>query len=438
MVNHNSLNSIHPLAKARIDEIREKAKYPLILLLGVSGVGKNSILEKLLQDTITWVAWLKKMKRPTTRKQKDRDLVWDYEYLTDEQMQQALLSGDILFAYDSHRSDWSVYGLYYEELKKLEHHPLITAIWQWWLKVIEYVPSIVCCLFRDENGIKDSLLWRLTDDQTLKNVENISRDTVSFLQKAKFADIMVENETGNNEKTVQHIKQTIAYLTRKQDEHVQLLDTIFGTSMIDQIYWKEIPLFVNRLLLFLKDDNDAVSAEKIDSLIHFMYRAKFSSLRRYFKIIGKYGAEITPEGIQEDMAIMYKQTAEIIYALGYQKEAKHILLQIWLREYAFPEHIQRDVDALVDNRDIASCIDLLSEKYDYYSTKGSEMIFVHNTYAFWTNANRLAGQTLDILLNTKGVKIVESTSMRWAFKIKLLSPHEWIEHITIYIVKDSV
>jgi guanylate kinase len=127
MLNHliSSHPNTNPEIDKRIDHINSIAKFPLILVMGGAGNGKDAVVNHLIENYPS----IKKITRATSREKKERDQKGDFEYLEGETMKKMIESGDVLFSYESHRSmeQNQFFGLLYTELLQLKDSPCITT-----------------------------------------------------------------------------------------------------------------------------------------------------------------------------------------------------------------------------------------------------------------------------------------------------------------------
>lgn len=193
-----NLREENPLIRGNILDIQKTAKHPLIIIMWASGVGKDTIINWLLKNNEI----LDRVKRATTRVKKERDLDWDFEYMSSEEMEEKVQTWAVLFSYNSHRNDWSQYWMLYKELKKLKDQPLITVMWQGGLEISNHVPVIICMLTRSEKDIVNALSGRISDAQTQKNIQATKKNLLKFLDSPLQSQLIIENETNNVEKTI--------------------------------------------------------------------------------------------------------------------------------------------------------------------------------------------------------------------------------------------
>ncbi len=434
---HNKSLDKNPIAKERILEIQKIAKHPLIMIMGAHGVGKDSTIQRLLEK----MNGIPKMKRATSRERKERDEKWDFTYYTPEEMEKAIESGEVLFAYDSDRNDGSKYWLLYEELKKLEHQSFMTVIGIEWLEVRYYVPHITCCLVRDEKELIDALQSRTSDPQTQKNIRETKRNLAKYLDKPWNAKIIIENQTGNIDETVGEIKSAIEYFEKGvSSEDEGILDALFDSSILAHVTsGKNLIDFRQNLLNFLIDEKNNIKEEKVSALINFMFLKKFNRFHfhSYLEALSDWSNKRTEKNIYEEIALFYRETAHILYELWRQKDAKKIMLQIGERDYAFP---QKDEGKRLEKQtiDTEQCLANLKAKYNFNYREGKKIVFVENSFEPSRLAARLAEETLHLLLITRGIEIVQSTSFWGEFKIKLLEPYDGIEYIECQIIRDRL
>lgn len=428
----SNLKEGNNIAKQRIIEIQRIARHPLIMIMGASGVWKDTIIKELLKE----IEWVTKMKRATSREIQERDKEWDFEYFTSEEMWKWINAGEILFAYDSHREDWTKYWLLYNELKKLEEQPLITVMGQGWLEIKKYIPVIVCCITRAEEDIKNALLTRSSDNQTQKNIQETKKNITEFLDKPLYSQIIIENTTGDINKTVSEIKEAIKYFEKGiRNEYPDILNAIFNTNIVNYIYWEDVHTsFKQNITQFITDEKGNIDKYRVNNLVHFMFTHKFSHYQSYFTIIKDNSHTETPKGINTEISIFYEETANLLYNKGFPAEAKKIMLQIGEPDYIFT---QEDKNIEANKIDIDQCAKELASIYNYSYKEKNKLIFIHNSYAFWKSAIKLAQKTLNLLLRTKEIKIEKVPSMYGIFRIKLLVPYNDIKCIECEIIKDS-
>jgi len=428
----------NPLIREKILEIQKIAKHPLIIIMGASGVGKDTIINKLLERN----EQLSKIKRATTRERKERDQKWDFEYLTHEEMSEKTRSWDILFTYESHREDWSQYWMFYEELKKLKEQPLITVMWQGWLQITNHVPVIICMLTRNEWDIVDALSGRQLDKQTQKNIKLTKANLTRFLNVPLQSQLIIENKTGNIDKTVWEIEDALKYFEEGINSNEQdVLNSIFNSNIIDSVAREDFDLDVFRktLLFYLRDENWKTDREKISHLVRFMYTRKFAKVEQYLGFVRSYWEIKNKKWIIGELETFYRETAKILYNKWFQEESKKILLQIGeIEEPNLDEDNFNKSEDFESKIDISDCLIALWARYIDSYIKDDEIVFYHNGYAWWRNASKLAKETLNLLLKTKDVEIERSTSMWGYFQVKLLQPYNGIKYIELQIIKDEV
>jgi guanylate kinase len=428
----------NPIVREKILEIQRLAKHPLIIIMGASGVGKDTIINALLDRNKK----LSKIKRATSREKKDRDADGDFEYFTSEEMEKNIKSGDILFAYDSHRQDWSKYWMLYEELKKLEEQPLITVMWQGGLQIINYVPIIICMTTRNEEDILKALSARDSDLQTQQNIKLTKQNLARFLNTPLQSQIIIENKTNNIEKTLSEIEEAIIYFEKwiHSDEQ-DILNSIFNSNIIHYIGNEEFDLTVFRETLwhYFRNSDWKIDKDKVAHLVKFMYTRKFTKTKQYVSYIRTHREEKNEKWIINERKKFYKETAQILYDVWFHEEAKKVMLQIW--ETTDPFIDQKEVcesEGIKSKIDISNCLGILWTRYTDSYIENGKIVFYHNGYAWWRNASKLAKDTLNLFLKTKGIKIERSTSMFWTFQVKLLEPYDGISYIECEIIKDRV
>lgn len=433
-----NLKENNPLIREKILDIQKTAKHPIIIIMGASGVGKDTIINELLKNNPA----ISRIKRVTSREKKERDQEWDFEYLTPKEMEEKIQTGDVLFAYDSHRKDGSKYGMIYKEIKKLENHPLVTVMGQWGLDIRSHVPIIVCTLTRNEWDIVDALSTRKSDKQTQKNISETNKNLVRFLDKPLYSQIIIENKTNNVAQTVSEIEDAIKYFQREiQSTKPDILNKIFNTNIIDYVnaQTRDLSVFKDTLRLYLKNGKEEIDQNRVRSLVQFMYTRKFSKISQYLTFIRDYENIKNKKGILKERKTFYKETAKLLYSEWFHEEAHKIMLQIWETEEPFSQEIAHNNIEHTDNIiGISQCLDNLWARYVDSYIEGHKITFYHNGYAWWRNASKLAKETLNMLLNTKNIEIKNSTSMRGNFNAKLLKPYNWIEEIECQIIKDKV
>ena len=431
-----NLREENPLIRGNILDIQKTAKHPLIIIMWASGVGKDTIINWLLKNNEI----LDRVKRATTRVKKERDLDWDFEYMSSEEMEEKVQTWAVLFSYNSHRNDWSQYWMLYKELKKLKDQPLITVMWQGGLEISNHVPVIICMLTRSEKDIVNALSGRISDAQTQKNIQATKKNLLKFLDSPLQSQLIIENETNNVEKTISDIEAAIDYFEKgiysdKQD----VLNSVFNSNIIDYIDLEhfDTKIFRDTLSNYLRNDNWKINKDKINNLVKFMYTRKFGKIENYARLIRKYPRIKNKRKIINELEIFYKETAQVLYNEWFPEEARNVLLQIWETT-----ELHKDENYMENTFDKIGVSDLLNRLWNRYTDSKMQwydnILFFHNWYTWWRNASKLAQETLYWLQKTKGIKIKKSTSMFWQFKIKLLEPYNWIKEIEIEIIKDSV
>ena len=431
-----NLRETNPLIRGNILDIQKTAKHPLIIIMWASWVGKDTIINWLLENNTN----LNRAKRATTREQKERDLDWDFEYMSAEEMEEKIQTWEVLFSYSSHRNDWSQYWMLSKELKKLKDQPLITVMWQGGLDITNHVPVIVCMLTRSEKDIVDALSGRINDAQTQKNIQATNKSLLKFLDSPLQSQLIIENETNNVEKTISDIEAAVSCFEKGiYSDQQDILNSIFNSNVIDYIAWEhfDTKIFRETLSTYLRDDDWEKDKSKAAHLVEFMYTRKFGKMSYYASFIRNYRKTKNKKEIINEREVFYKETAQVLYNEWFPEEAKKVLLQIW--EITEPHKNEGDIEKDFDKISIS---DLLSKLWGRYTDSimqwDNKILFFHNWYAWWKNASKLAKETLHWLQKTKGIKIEKSTSMFWLFKIKLLEPYNWIEEIEIEIIKDKV
>ena len=427
------------IIKQKILEIQEIAKHPLIIIMGASGVGKDTIINALLDRNKK----LSKIKRATSRERKDRDDSGDFEYFTPVKMEEKISSGDVLFAYDSHRKDWSKYWMLYEELKKLQKQPLITVMWQGGLQITNHVPIIICMLTRNEWDIIDALSIRQSDKQTQKNIQSTKENLLCFLNAPLQSQIIIENETNNIEKTVLEIQEAIDYFEKSiYSDESDILNNIFNSNIIHYVANEDFDLtvFKDTLLHYLNDDAWKIDKNKVNHLVKFMYTRKFARVEQYLSFVRNYWKVKNEKWVINERKKFYEVVAKVLYDEWFHQETKKVMLQIW--ETAEPKiEYQKNNESknIYDKIDISNCLGILSKMYmESYQEWDNKLVFYHNGYAWWRNASKLAKETLHLLLKTKCIEVKKTTIMWGSFQIKLLNPYEGIEYVELQIIKDKV
>ncbi len=427
----------------KINEVIEQAQYPLVVLVGASGVGKSLIQDMLVKD------WMSKMKRATSRPQKDRDSEWDFEYFSKNEIEAEINRWNVLFPYSNYsRKDWYKYWLLYEELKKLKYNLHISVMWVDWLYIKNYIPVIICSLIRDSVSIEKGLKARPWDTQTQLNINSINETLYKPLKTPKHSQLIVENIDWNPQFAGNKIKNYVDYLMKylfietKNVSHKSILNTIFFLQSYyfqnctedqdNNAYWD----FREDLKNFLISDN-YVDITKLEELVNYMCIYKFQEYDERIKYMKKHSKKINKD---DTIYSFYKETASLIYELWFKEEAKSIMLQIWENTTSFEN--KKEIEPINSTKvPVKTFLSEMGYMYDYYehNKETKTILFVHNSYAFWYNIYALARNTFSLLLKTEDINLMNANHIGSLHsKIKLSKPYKWVEYIEYDIVKDKV
>lgn len=428
---------ISPLVKEKILALQKIIQHPLLAIMWVSGAGKDKVIEHILHKDPSFT----KMRRATTRPHKDRDNPDDFIYMNDEEMDKAILSGDVLSAYYSHRWDGTRYGLLYTELEKLAHHPMVTTLGLGWLAVKHYIPMIAGTIIRKEKDIVEGLGTRVDDEQTWFNIENLQANSNTFLWAPLKSQFFIENIKDRPDSTASGILDIFQHFERDIfRSHPTPLGSMFSIAVGQYMWWEDANLehFRTNLVHFLTDEQWHVDKEKMQELYYFVLTQKFSQSPAYFnKMKARSDSYLIPKGEKKWEVVIYQATAQLLFDLWYIQEAKNILLQIGITHYPF--RLRSQAPAISSQKiDIPHSLGKLSQRYlsSYLDKEGEKLIFIHNSFAFGWSATRLAERTLHTLLQTKNIKIHRTTMMWGTFEVELLEPHDGIKYIECQITKD--
>lgn len=90
-----------------------------------------------------------------------------------------------------------------------------------------------------------------------------------------------------------------------------------------------------------------------------MLTQKFSHVPSYFNVMYNWrSAYVSPKDLAEETNRIYQETAQLLYDMGYIKEAKNILLQIGETRYCFRLRSQAPKISL-SKIDIPHCLGML-------------------------------------------------------------------------------